>query len=650
MLLWVKNWLGSNRGNVSVIFAIALPVIIGAAGLAVEFSEAKLFQSQNQRVADLAAYAAALNYSSSQSITSAGQAATSVVALNNLSDAVTNTTLVTSPSGSGNSAISVKLSRRQSFALAQNLFGHSSLSVTATSIAEIASSSGCITALDHAGAGIKLSGGTRLNAPGCTVASNGAIDAPCGTAIVAKKLDYDSDTPPSKACNNLKTSDDDDVTMAKVETEDPHSGDAAIANAAGRLTQVNLLAAPTTASFSTGGDIEFGWNPSLTMAQATADGCVASWDGGTTTWTLTCSGLSSYNFGALTVGGGVRLNFNTTAPPTMTYNFKGPITVNSATANFAAGNYNMSKGIVNSGSAQTSFGAGNFSIGPGQLSGGTCGGGVAYSICNAYRLEFAGPSVFNIASGIFNGGGSRLVLGSGIGNSFRVGAANNGNALYGGGGAYTQFGDATGNGNVFQFSGDFNVKSGGGSCVILGAAAQHDIKGYVSSAGGTLLGAGAYTVKDYVAFGENNGGDANCDGVSVGVYGVAVTLVVGGASAPTTGSCVGNAFCLAQGYRNVSITAPTSGATKGLVVIGPQSAANRRGANFTDGAENTALSGTLYFPNGPISLSGGASLGGGNGQCLEIIGSEISMAGGSTAASNCSAIGGYSKPSVRLVQ
>ena len=291
----------------------------------------------------------------------------------------------------------------------------------------------------------------------------------------------------------------------------------------------------------------------------------------------------------------------------------------------------MSKGIVNSGSAQTSFGAGNFSIGPGQLSGGTCGGGVAYSICNAYRLEFAGPSVFNIASGIFNGGGSRLVLGSGIGNSFRVGAANNGNALYGGGGAYTQFGDATGNGNVFQFSGDFNVKSGGGSCVILGAAAQHDIKGYV-------------------AFGENNGGDANCDGVSVGVYGVAVTLVVGGASAPTTGSCVGNAFCLAQGYRNVSITAPTSGATKGLVVIGPQSAANRRGANFTDGAENTALSGTLYFPNGPISLSGGASLGGGNGQCLEIIGSEISMAGGSTAASNCSAIGGYSKPSVRLVQ
>ncbi|MEI6439296.1 MAG: pilus assembly protein TadG-related protein [Alphaproteobacteria bacterium] len=647
----LKNCFRSNRGNVSVIFAIALPVIIGAAGLAVEFSQAKLFQSQNQRVADLAAYAAALNYSSSQSITSAGQAASSVLSLNNLSGAVANTTLVTSPSGSGNSAISVKISRQQSFALAQNLFGRTSLNITATSIAEVASSSGCITALDPSGAGIKLNGGTRLNAPDCTIASNSAVDAPCGTAIVTAKLDYGSDTPPSNPCNNItppagKAA----VTMTKVITTDPHAGDIAIANAAARLTQVNQLATPATASVSTGGDIDFGLAPSMTMAQAAADGCVASWDGGTTTWTLTCSGLSSYNFGFLAVGGGMHLNFNTGAPATTTYNFKGPIIVHSATANFAAGNYNMSKGIVNSGSAQTSFGAGIFSIGPAQLSGGICGAGVAYSICNSSRLQFAGPSVFKIATGIFNGGGSTLVLGSGVGNSFQVGAASNGNALYGGGGAYTLFGDATGNGNVFQMAGNFNVSSGGGSCAILGAAAQHDIKGYVSSAGGTLLGAGAYTVKDYVAFGANNGGDANCDGVSVGVYGVDVTLVIGGASAPTTGSCSGNALCLAQGYRNVSITAPTSGATKGLVVIGPQTASNHRGANFTDGAENTALSGTLYFPNGPISLSGGASLGGGSGQCLEIIGSEISMAGGSTAASNCSSIGGYSQPTVRLVQ
>jgi hypothetical protein len=83
------------------------------------------------------------------------------------------------------------------------------------------------------------------------------------------------------------------------------------------------------------------------------------------------------------------------------------------------------------------------------------------------------------------------------------------------------------------------------------------------------------------------------------------------------------------------------------VVIGP--ASNTGGATFAEGASSTSLSGAFYFPQGAISLSGGASVGGGTGQCLELIGTQVTLAGGTAAASNCIG-GGSGSTKIVLVQ
>jgi hypothetical protein len=118
-----------------------------------------------------------------------------------------------------------------------------------------------------------------------------------------------------------------------------------------------------------------------------------------------------------------------------------------------------------------------------------------------------------------------------------------------------------------------------------------------------------------------------------------------------SGTCSGTAFCLAAGYSNVTLVAPSSGTTEDLVVIGPTSSSNTAGATFAEGASNTSLSGVFYVPYGPVTLSGGSSVGNGTGQCLEVIGSQVTQTGGTTLATTCSGLGGLSTTtSIVLVQ
>jgi hypothetical protein len=267
-------------------------------------------------------------------------------------------------------------------------------------------------------------------------------------------------------------------------------------------------------------------------------------------------------------------------------------------------------------------------------------------------------SKFVLAGGVFNSGGDTLVLGgtsvtaTSTGNSFNIGTAGNGDSFDMGGGAATMFADASGTSHLFQMAGNLDVSSGGGSCLWLGAANEHDINGFVSMAGGTTLGAGVYTVYKYLWLGANGGGDVTCGGSTVGIYGSNVTLVIGGNSVPSSGTCGSDAVCEASGYGHVTLTAPTSGSTQGLVVVGPTSSGNNNGANFTEGASNTSMSGAFYMPYGPVSLSGGASVGNGSGQCFELIGSQVTLSGGSTLASSCNIPGavGSGGATVALVQ
>jgi hypothetical protein len=133
--------------------------------------------------------------------------------------------------------------------------------------------------------------------------------------------------------------------------------------------------------------------------------------------------------------------------------------------------------------------------------------------------------------------------------------------------------------------------------------------------------------------------------------GSSVSFVISGSSTPSSGTCSGEAFCVASGYGHVTLTAPSSGNNTNLIVIGPSSSTNTAGATFAEGASNTSLSGAFYIPNGAFTLSGGSSVGNGTGQCLEVIASEVSLTGGTTLASSCTGLGGNtSGAAVVLVQ
>jgi hypothetical protein len=208
-------------------------------------------------------------------------------------------------------------------------------------------------------------------------------------------------------------------------------------------------------------------------------------------------------------------------------------------------------------------------------------------------------------------------------------------------------------------AGNLNDSSGGGSCITVSAAANHDINGYMYVSGGITLGAGVYTVTDYVsAGGAGGGGDVTCNGVTTGINATDVSFVIGGTTTATCADGTTEVFCLGAGYGHVTITAPTSATDpldpyEGFAVIGP--ATGGAGADFSNGATNTRISGAFYLPTGPVIMSGAATVGDTNaGDCLELIASQVTLTGGTATGSSCvtaGSVGGSgSSPAVSLVQ
>ena len=224
------------------------------------------------------------------------------------------------------------------------------------------------------------------------------------------------------------------------------------------------------------------------------------------------------------------------------------------------------------------------------------------------------------------------------------GAAHQGvQAIWLGGGSKTYLADAT----TFELGGNLWGPNGGGSCLVISAAAQHDIRGNFNMAGAVVMGAGVYTIDGYFALGASGGGGSPCTGYTVSVKATDVTIVLSGKTTPSSGSCSGMAFCVAAGYSNIEITAPSTGTLAKLAVIGP--ASGTAGATFAEGGSGGKISGAFYFPTGPITMSGGAGVSGGS-TCLQLIGSLVSLSGGTTAASECIAAVGSGSSRPRLVQ
>ena len=624
-----SEWWASRAGNVTVIAALAFPVLIGVSGLAIEYGDGLMRRASQQHVADAAAYAGALAYAQNSSTADMQTAAQSIATLNGLPASAVAVSLIASPSGSGNQAVRAVVQTSAPLVFSRALALGSTLVIDSSAAAELApGASSCVFALSSSGSGIALSGGTTLSAPACGVASNASVSpdiaVPCGTSLTSLSVAYASSAAPSAPCSGLHGASGGAAKLSKTVTADPLAGNAEVAGDTSRVASVTSASAPANPTVGAGSAIDFSYNQSGTKASAQAAGCTATF-GGSNTWTLTCPG-TLVRFGNITIGGGITLNFNTGGSAATTYEISGSITNGGTAMTFGPGTWKILGGVFNSGGAPMTFGSGALAIGKPATS---CNGVAGYSICqtSSGAMSFGAMTSIALAGGVFVGGGSRLTLAPVSGATVAIGKAADGNAIdVGSGGSFT-LGDATG-GNVSYLG---TITTGGGSCLTLGAASQHDVQGSFATAGAVALGSGIYTITGYAGFGINGGGNVTCNGTTTGVSGSGVTFVLGGSATPSSGSCQGQIFCVAAGYSSVALTAPASGAR--LLIVGP--ATSKGGALLTEGASSSALSGTVYLPASAFTLGGGAGVGSGSGQCLTLIASQIAMTGGTVLATDC---------------
>lgn len=619
-------------GGVAILVGLAAPVLLGFAGLGLEYSQLLVVRAEAQRTADLSSHAGAAAYARTGDEAAMRDAGQAIARLNGFADGEIVVLLDTSfPTASG-AAVRATITTPKALFLPRILGSDAGVDVVASAVAgALGGESSCIQALDPNGSGVTLSGGVSIQSNDCGVASNAKVEAPCGTSIITKTLTYDSNSlPVTGGCNTIVQPGGGTTDISRRPTTDPLAGSDPIALASAQLARTAALTAPGDISVGTGPDIHFAYNQNATKAQAAAAGCTATYASGNSEWTFSCPGRATVNLGNITVGGGIRLRFNPGAAQSVTYNLSGSIRNTGTRMVFAGGTYNVAQGIITGGGSVTEFGAGTYRIGRATQD---CQG-ARFSICNTSELTFGGPSDFVLPGGVRNTGGSKLTLGAGSDNSFRFGPSSGGDAISIGGGSQTVMGDATG-GGVFEVAGRVDG-GGGGSCMVFPAADLHEIKGPLLASGAIRFGAGLYAIDGHMHLGGNGGGSANCGGETISVEATDTTFMISANGAMPNGwECTGQAFCVSAGYSNVRFTAPKSGPFKDMAVIGPLDPARTSGAKFAAGAGGSVVSGAFYFPNGPITMSGGASASGGSGDCLQMIGAEVTLSGGTSIASEC---------------
>jgi Flp pilus assembly protein TadG len=637
----IRNFVRDRRGNIAILSTVMITSLVGVSGLVAEFGNGLLNRMQDQRIADAAAMGGGTVYNSTVSTTAMTAAVNNIATLNGIPTSAVSASVVNSPSGDGNQAVQVTVATSVPLVLSRVLWSQNTLPINVSSYAELeAGAPGCIMALNSSGSGVTMGGGTSITAAQCAVTSNTSVSVPCGDYITSKQVMYD--TTISQPCNGIQAPTGGTLTISKGVSTDPFASDSYITSATARLSTVGAITSPSVTAQTSGTAVSFGYTQSTTQSQLTADGCSGTFSG--STWTVTCVGSSSYHFGAISLAGGINVNFNTSGSSLNTYDFSSPISNTGPALTFGPGTFNITGGISTGGGTTTTFGsssyASTYNI---TASSSSCNGGPTnYSICNTgTTLTFLGPSTFNLAGGIYNSGGETLVVGSGTSNSYNIGKMSTGDSIYVGGGATTTLADATGTGDLFQLAGNLD-DGGGGSCLTVPAALEHDINGSLMMSGGVKLGSGVYTIYNAAQMGADGGGTVTCGGTTIGLYGNSVTLVIGANSVPSNGSCSSSyAFCVANGYNDTTLVAPSSGNTEGLAVIGPTSSSNTAGVLFTEGSSSQSISGAFYFPHGAITMDGAATVGNGSSQCLMLIGSQITMNGGTAIASTCN-IPGYS--------
>lgn len=173
-----RSFQADKSGATAIIVAIALPVVIGMAGLAIEYGSGLMVRSQNQRTADVAAYASALTYTSTAGdaaakFNSAQNEARHLAGIHGIpQDQITLRML---------SATRLEVIIRQAapLALSRVINPAQDLNVEVRTVARVGErSSGfaCVLALSTSSGSQSMFGSAVVNLQGCTVGGNGPMD------------------------------------------------------------------------------------------------------------------------------------------------------------------------------------------------------------------------------------------------------------------------------------------------------------------------------------------------------------------------------------------------------------------------------------------------------------------------------------------
>lgn len=184
-----------RRGNVAVMFALTMPMVVGGAGLGVETTYWYLTRTQMQQAADAAAYAGAMEMRSGSDLTQVTAVATATAGKNAF-NTQTGTVQVNNPPSTGNGGnqaveVILNLSVPRYFSAA---FNSSPVQLTARAVAKYTNAGdACVLALNtSASRAVYVSGSATVSLTGCSVMANSvandAIYSGGSSSLAAKCL------------------------------------------------------------------------------------------------------------------------------------------------------------------------------------------------------------------------------------------------------------------------------------------------------------------------------------------------------------------------------------------------------------------------------------------------------------------------------
>jgi hypothetical protein len=632
--------------------AIGMSAMIYSAAIALDLANLYYVKSADQRIADESAIAAAFAFESSGSATTAANAAISLAKANGSGNSTVTMSIVNSPSGDGKQAAYVLITS----AVGLSGFGHAttvtaarpagipSFTVTAAAYAEIHGAGACIIALQTAGAGFAATGGTRINATSCDVASNSGISLSNGPTLTA---------PASYAVGTISVTGGSTINGAQYPNSskqpDPYwpSGDAT-SPVFSRLS-TSFFTNPTAPGFPSmpsapaGGSTAL-CNGTLTIAGNSSYGTISTssyptctlinFSGGGTTSMLALAldgpavtlsfGPGTYKIGSITIQNYGSTTVNLSGSPVL--DVYGKVNLESSAPIYFNGTatWNIEGGISDSTSAAVTF-SNTDSSSPSTF---TVAGGISVTN-NAASFPngtYTITSPCSNGAGIYVSGGSTATLGNG---SFDVAGG-----ISIGGGAMLSIGSALDASSVFEIptvvSGDDAISTGGGSSLSIGSFTNLDINGPMLIEGNIALGGGITTINGTLDMAASGGGSLSASGVA---------LIASGPIA------------FGQGYNAITLSAPQAitNASEGTQSTVALASSSTTASAITQGATNTSVTGAVYVPSAAMTISGAGNLTGGGG-CVQVIASSISVSGGGSVTTNCGSLGnGGGTGSVTLV-